>query len=299
MALTADTVLTEVIDKHSESPILSAATIYEGAMLGDSSGYVRGLVAGDKFRGHSLEYVVNPSGGDRTVEHLTGKYRLKVTLSGVLITDVKRLVYASADDTLTFTATGNSYVGTVVRYVTTNTAIVEFDTGGLKLGFLAYSNIAGATSVENTASETDFDKSVVLDGASLEAGDVIHIRGDVWVEDQNSTNTLTLKLYVGTEVVWNSGAVVIADNDRGVVDVNVTVAVIGASGKLIWQGIGVLGVPGTKVPAAFGQATAAGESENLSGSVPVKMSATFSAAHADNECELRSLVVEILKAKAA
>jgi len=131
MVLAADTVLTEVIDKHSESPVLSAATVFEGAMLGDSSGYVHGLVAGDKFRGHSLEYVVNPSGGDRTVEHLTGRYRLKVTLAGVGIKDATNnaSVYASADDTLTFSAPGNSFVGVVVRYVAANTAIVEFRPG--------------------------------------------------------------------------------------------------------------------------------------------------------------------------
>lgn len=131
MALTADTVLTEVIDKHSESPVLSAATIYEGAMLGDSAGYVRGLVALDKFRGHALEHVDNPSGGDRTLEHLTGRYRLKVTLTGVVITDVGQPVYASADDILTFSAPGNSFVGIVVRYVAANTAIVEFRPGEL------------------------------------------------------------------------------------------------------------------------------------------------------------------------
>jgi len=130
MALTADTPLTQILGSKSEAPVAAGATIYEGSMLGDSSGYARALTAGDEFIGHSLEYIDNSAGsaGDRTVEHLTGRYRLKVTISGVAITDRWRVVYASDDGTYTFTGGSNSRVGVVVRYVTTSTAIVEFQT---------------------------------------------------------------------------------------------------------------------------------------------------------------------------
>jgi len=77
------------------------------------------------------------------------------------------------------------------------------------------------------------------------------------------------------------------------------VATAGAAGKLIWSGVGGLGVPGTVVLKSFGQSTAAGETEDISGDVAVKMSAQWSVAHADNECELRHLVVEKLEATAA
>lgn len=130
MALTADTPLTQILGSKSDAPVAASATIYEGSMLGDSSGYVRPLTAGDLFRGHSLEYIDNSSGsaGDRSVEHLTGRYRLKVTISGVAITDVGKEVYASDDGTYTLTAANNSRVGVIARYVTTSTAIVEFQT---------------------------------------------------------------------------------------------------------------------------------------------------------------------------
>lgn len=131
MTLTANTPLTIIRGEQSESLVASAVKIYEGAILGlNTSGYARGLVAGDKFYGHSMEYVDNLLGSDgsRTVQRLRGRYRLEVTLTGVAVTDIGREVFASADDTLTFSSGDNTRVGVVERYVTTNTAIVEFQT---------------------------------------------------------------------------------------------------------------------------------------------------------------------------
>ena len=150
MALTADTPLTQILGDKSEASVYQAVTIYEGAILGlTSGGYARGLVAGDKFIGHATEYVNNASGssGDRTIEHLTGRYRLKVAITSVAITDVGRKVYASADNTYTLTAGSNSFVGVIVRYVTTNTAIVEFR----PVSNLDYSYAATVSGEENIA----------------------------------------------------------------------------------------------------------------------------------------------------
>lgn len=139
MALSANTPLTFIRGEQSEYP-QAAVVIYEGAMLGDNaSGYARGLVAGDPFIGHSTEYYDNSAGsaGDNDIKRMCGRYRLQVTLSSVAITDVGQTVYASADDTLTLTQGSNSRVGVVDRYVTTDTAVVEFQTSeGAELGDL-------------------------------------------------------------------------------------------------------------------------------------------------------------------
>ncbi len=129
MALSANTTLHHVRGEQSEFP-QDAVVIYEGAMLGDNSGYARGLTAGDPFIGHAAEYYDNSGGsqGDHNITRYRGRYRLQVTLSGVAITDVGSEVYASADDTLTLIAGANSRVGIVERYVATDTAIVEFQT---------------------------------------------------------------------------------------------------------------------------------------------------------------------------
>jgi len=151
MALTADTPLTQVMGNHSDAPVAATSKIYEGSMLGDSSGYARALVAGDLFRGHSLEYQDNTSGGagDLTVEHLTGRYRLKVTITSVAITDIDRPVYASDDSTYTLTAANNTQVGSVLRYVKTNTAVVEFET--IDAGSMVYTKTVSITSAEMQA----------------------------------------------------------------------------------------------------------------------------------------------------
>lgn len=131
MALTANTPLTFIRGEQSEAPVAQTTKIYEGAILGrNSSGYVRPIVAGDRFAGHAMEYVDNSGGnnGDLTVQLLVGRYRLEVTITGVAITNVGKWVYASADDTLTLTRGANPSVGIVARYVGTNTAIVEFQT---------------------------------------------------------------------------------------------------------------------------------------------------------------------------
>lgn len=112
-------------------PIIAADIVYEGAMVGDNAaGYGRPLVAGDKFVGHAVEKVDNSSGsaGDENIKILTGRYRLKVALVGT-ITDVGQPVYASDDDTYTFVAPSNSYVGVVTRYVSATKMEVEFRPG--------------------------------------------------------------------------------------------------------------------------------------------------------------------------
>jgi len=115
-------------------PIIAADIVYEGAMVGDNAaGYGRPLVAGDKFLGHSIFQVDNavPVGvaGDKNIRLRTGMYRLCCDLVG-LITDVGQPVYASDDATLTFDASGNSYVGRISRYVSATKMEIEFVTCG-------------------------------------------------------------------------------------------------------------------------------------------------------------------------
>jgi hypothetical protein len=131
MTAATDTVaLHHVRGEQSEWP-MAAEKIFEGWALGlDSSGYARSLQAGDRFLGHSQEYLDNSSGsaGDMNITRLTGHYRLQVTITSIALTDVGKIVYMSDNQTYTLTRSGNTPVGKVVRYVTTNTCLVEFAT---------------------------------------------------------------------------------------------------------------------------------------------------------------------------
>ena len=114
-------------------PVIATDIIYEGAAVGDNgSGYARPLVAGDKFLGFAEDKVNNSTGaaGDLYVRTFdVGMAQLSV--SGAVITDVGQPVYASDDDTFTFVAVSNSYVGTVVQWLSSGVVMVRFEAKGV------------------------------------------------------------------------------------------------------------------------------------------------------------------------
>lgn len=129
MALTKNTPIKEVLGDYIDLPLYRGIHAYEGAMLFlRADGYVTNAAGGLKFLGHCDAEADNTNGndGDLAVRIRRGNYRLQVTLTGVALTDVGLPVYASDDGTLTTTATSNSLVGRIVRYVAANTCIVEF-----------------------------------------------------------------------------------------------------------------------------------------------------------------------------
>lgn len=113
-----------------EYPVIAADIIYQGAAVGENgSGYSRPLVAGDAFQGFA-EAKADNSGGAAGAINVNVKKRGNIVLpiSGIAITANDRpVVYASDDDTFTLTASTNSPIGTVSRWVSTGVAVVEFD----------------------------------------------------------------------------------------------------------------------------------------------------------------------------
>lgn len=117
----------------NEHPVIASDIIYEGAGVGDNAaGYVRPLVAGDNFRGFAEAKVDNSAGaaGDKRVRVME-KGKLQVAISGLVITDVDQPVYMSDDDVFTLVAVGNSYIGTVHRFVSSGIAVVVFNAHGI------------------------------------------------------------------------------------------------------------------------------------------------------------------------
>lgn len=95
--------------------VKGTSKIYKNGFVGiTTAGYARALVAGDAFGGVAFEECDNSAGADgaKTVRVYT-QGDFVHALAGAAQTDLGRPVFASADDTLTFVAAGNSYVGTV------------------------------------------------------------------------------------------------------------------------------------------------------------------------------------------
>lgn len=174
-----------------------------------------------------------------------------------------------------------------------NNSVIEVIPLGVADGSrLLYANIATSAQVENTTVETAFDKSKTIDGAMLRVGDVLRCRAKVNVEDNNSTDTLLLKMKLGTLVIGQTAAIDVADLDVGFIDVDVVIRAVGAGGNICSGGQAGLGVLQTGTMRVTGIVPTA---IDLSGDVALTVTATWSVAHADNECELEILTMELIR----
>lgn len=115
---------------REEYPVIGADIIFQGAAVGENAaGYSRPLVAADVFQGFAVAKADNSAGaaGDIRVT-VEQKGFVTLPISGLAITSNDRApVYASDDDTFTLTATSNSLIGYISRWVSTGIAVVEFD----------------------------------------------------------------------------------------------------------------------------------------------------------------------------
>lgn len=113
-----------------EYPVIAADIIYQGGAVGENgSGYARPLVAADPFLGFAEAIADNSTGAAGAINvNVKKRGNIVLPISGVAITANDRAaVYASDDDTFTLTATGNSLIGYVSRWISTGVAVVEFD----------------------------------------------------------------------------------------------------------------------------------------------------------------------------
>jgi hypothetical protein len=77
---------------------------------------------------------------------------VQLSVGSLAITDVGKPVYASDDDTFTLTATSNSYVGRVHRFISTGVGIVAFDANKGDLGLIgALTDSSGGTASDTIA----------------------------------------------------------------------------------------------------------------------------------------------------
>ncbi len=207
-----------------------------------------------------------------------------------------RLYVDASTSKLTAIASGNRYAGLAAadKAATATTALLLVNRGGDGggQGVDYYANAAASAAHTDTTDEAAFDKSVSLDGANLQPGDIIHVRAQGIVTSSNSTDTLTVKLKCGTEVVVSSGAVDVADDDIFYIDAVVIVRVAGETGKIVGAGTVALGVEGTVTAKPFKLAEA---TEDLSDDVDITITADWSVAHADNSVRLDVLAVELLR----
>ena len=110
-------------------------------------------------------------------------------------------------------------------------------------------NVAASTPITASSTEVAFSNGVVtIPKNTLKVGSTIRIRGQGIATATNSTDTLTVKGYLGTiagTALFTTGALDVADNDIFTFDLTLVVRTIGASGTFVTSGMVSIGASGT------------------------------------------------------
>lgn len=154
------------IGDHNDLPVIAADIIYEGAAVGlNNSGYARPLVAGDVFGGFALRQCDNANGvaGEKNVR-VIARGALVLNVTGLTIDDFGKPVYASDDNTFTMTASTNTQIGTVKRFISNGKGVVEFSVPRAPSSVSTGDIVNGAVTLEKLAAEITPSHIVVFAG---------------------------------------------------------------------------------------------------------------------------------------
>ena len=158
--------------------IAAGVHIFQGQLLGLSSGYARPFQAGDKVLGFAKDEVDNTNGqaGDKKVD-VKAKGKICLEIASLAQTSIGSDVVATDDDTFALGSDGD-YFGKVLRLEDAAHAIVAFD-------FLYVKETAAETPTEETTPETPAGGDDTQGGSDTPAGGDTPSGGD----DTSGTET--------------------------------------------------------------------------------------------------------------
>ena len=160
---------------------------------------------------------------------------------------------------------------------------------------LHYVNTAASTAITASSTETAFSTNYTIPANSLRAGSVIKVRFQGIATATNSTDTLTIKLYIGGltgTAIFTSTATDATNNDIFAGEGIIVIRTIGSSGTFVASG------SYTKVEGASGTAsrvdfiTASTEIDTTTSKL-VTASGTWSSTNAGNSCRMDIFSVEV------
>jgi predicted RecA/RadA family phage recombinase len=126
MALSADTPRKFSLGDTNEATVDTGVTIYEGAFVFAKKADATAVVASPAISTHSFYGVAIQGATAGNKVRFKSRGFIEMPVTGASAASVGAIVYASADDTLTVTASTNVPVGYVHRHVSSTTCIVEF-----------------------------------------------------------------------------------------------------------------------------------------------------------------------------
>lgn len=97
--------------------------------------------------------------------------------------------------------------------------------------------VAPSTTITNTNVETTFSNgTLTIPANSLKVGDVIRIHARAFCIAQNSTDTHRIRLYINSTTLADSTALALDPNDWVMIDMELTIRTIGATGTFVADG---------------------------------------------------------------
>jgi hypothetical protein len=199
-------------------------------------------------------------------------------------------LYVADDGKVSDTINGRM-IGTALEAATADGDIIEIVPNKDDVSLMRSQKSAGSA-LTNSTVETIL-ATTTIHGADLVAGDVIRVVAQGIATATNSTDTLTVKLYVGTEQIATTGAVDVANSDIWHISADVVIRIAGASGHLAGCGTVALGAVGTVTAKPFVLADAA---EDVSADIPVKVTGTWGAASSGDSCRNDVFNVQVIRA---
>lgn len=199
-------------------------------------------------------------------------------------------VYAGASGTISATATGPC-LGVALEAATALNDEIKYlpRTNGHE----SFRIVAAGTALTASSTETSLG-SHSIPANRLRAGTRVRVRAMVKATATNSTDTLTVKLYIGGitgTLVASTGALDVADNDLAIVDMELVVRTSGATGTIVGAGMKSIGpaASATLKPAILDSTTI-----DTTAAQVVAVSGQWSTTSGSNSCRLDVLSVDII-----
>jgi len=155
----------------NDLPIKASTEIFQGSAVGVTSGYARQLVAGDLFGGFAEQHVNNSVATDgAAIVPVRQGGRVVLSITSAAVTDIGKPVYASDGNTFTFTATSNTRIGTVVRWVSAGVVVVQ-----LLIPKYAVAG-GGGTITDSTGGTASTTFAAITAGATYAQADMVAVK---------------------------------------------------------------------------------------------------------------------------
>ena len=215
-----------------------------------------------------------------------------------LLSDGSTTYYANGERMFVHEAQKGDKINVVLmtgESVTKGDWLIPYGNGRMCKAAAAYlANAAAAsTALSNTITETAFSNgSVSIPANTLKVGDVIRVKSQGIATATNSTDTLTVKPYLGATELATTGAVDVANNDIWDIDLTIVIRTIGASGTYVVTGSVSLGAAGTVTKKAVYVASTA---IDTTAAITLAVKGTWSVASASNSCRQDVFTVEHVK----